>query len=160
VYTKRAKKIGLIDPESEQTFTERAKDTLVQAGERVGLVSFTETPEILENEKKIELEKEKKIAHEKIREEILQLRENLGIEEPEETIPEKGKNNALTEDERKPLSSPRAKEEILEARQNLGLGKPVETVPESGKVLQGNSFIKIHLPKVSDPIAVRKNLPA
>jgi len=152
VYTKRVKKIGLIDPESEQSFTERVKDTLYQAGERVGLVKFTETPE--------NLEKEKEIAHEKIREEILQVRENLGIAKPEETIPEKGKNNALTEDERKPLSSPRAKEEILEARENMGLGKPVETVPESGKVLQGNSFIKIHLPKVSDPIAVRKNLPA
>jgi len=123
---------------------------LYQAGERVGLVN-TETPE--------NLEKEKKIAHEKIREEILQLRENLGIE-PEETKPEKEKNIVLTEDERKPLSSPKAKEEIMEARQNMGLGKPVESIPESGKVLQGNSFIKIHLPKVSDPITVRKHLPA
>jgi len=146
-------KIGLINPESGKSFTERAKETLYQAGERVGLVPTGTSEETTENEKPL--------STEKVREEILEVRENMGLAQPEETQAEKGKRIALTEEERKPLSSQKAKEEILEKCENMGLDKPMETKPESGKVLQDNTFIKIHLPKVGEAnAAFRKHLPA
>jgi hypothetical protein len=147
-------KIGIINPESEKSFTERAKETLYQAGEKVGLVGTAE--DVIQQQH----EKEKPLSMERAKDEIFEVRENMGLAKPYETHPERGKRIALTAEERKPLSSQKAKEEILEACENLGLAKPVETKPESGKVMQGNTFIKIHLPKVNEPAALRKPLPA
>jgi len=146
-----SQKIGLVNP--EKSFTERAKDTLYQAGQRVGLVSqeSTDTPDI---------ENERPLSTDKAKEEIIEMREKLGLAPPVETQPERGNRVALTDEERKPLSTQKAKEEILEACENLGLAKPVETKPESGKVLDDKSFIKIHLPKVSDSATARNFLPA
>jgi hypothetical protein len=151
-------KLGLVNPESSKPPADQAKENISKAGERVGNDMKWKINEMGEKAEDLKEDMKNKtydtagkaglvfpytdttglpkpMSTENAKNEILEARENLGLEEPVETKPEFG-HGWIDSKEDRPLSSEKIKEEILEARDNLGLKKPIETIPERGHAFE------------------------